>query len=59
MKALIDTVVTFASFDLVRLRERLAAIDDPDMRLAMIVFTLLSDAVRFALITCLFALVLV
>lgn len=58
MKALFDTLVTFASFDLVRLRGRLAEIDDPDMRLAMIVFTLLSDAVRFFLITCLFALVL-
>lgn len=55
MKGLIENVVTVVSFDIVRLRERLAAIDDPDMKLVMIVFTLLSDAVRFALITSIFA----
>ena len=59
MKALIENLVTVFSFDIVRLRERLAQIDDPNLRLAMITFTLLSDSVRFVLITCIFALVII
>jgi hypothetical protein len=59
MKELTDTLITFATFDIVRLRARLAKIDDPDMRAALVIFTLLADGVRFFLITCLFALVLI
>ena len=59
MKGLVDNIATFASFDVVRLRRRLADIDDPDARSAMVVFTLLADGVRFFLITCLFSLVLI
>ncbi|MCZ6862929.1 MAG: hypothetical protein O7I42_22130 [Alphaproteobacteria bacterium] len=59
MKELTDTLITFATFDIVRLRGRLAKIEDPDMRAALVIFTLLADGVRFFLITCLFALVLI
>lgn len=59
MKELIGTLTTVATFDIVRLRGRLAKIDDPDMRAALVIFTLLADGVRFFLITCLFALVLI
>ena len=48
MKGFLDTFATMASFDIVRLRERLTRIEDPDMRSAMVVFTLLADAVRFS-----------
>ncbi len=59
MKEFTDTLITFATFDIVRLRGRLAKIDDPDMRAALVIFTLLADGVRFFLITSLFALVLI
>lgn len=59
MKEFTDTLITFATFDITRLRGRLAKIEDPDMRAALVIFTLLADGVRFFLITCLFALVLI
>jgi len=59
MKEFTDTLITFATFDIVRLRGRLAKIDDPNMRAALVIFTLLADGVRFFLITSLFALVLI
>lgn len=59
MKELIRTLATFATFDIVRLRGRLAKIEDPDMRAALVIFTLLADGVRFFLITTLFAMVLI
>jgi hypothetical protein len=59
MKEFTDTLITFATFDIVRLRGRLAKIEDPDMRAALVIFTLLADGVRFFLITSLFALVLI
>jgi len=45
-------------FDLLRLRERLAGIENEDVRALLIVFSMLADALRFVAVTCLFALFL-
>ncbi|MDH3235962.1 MAG: hypothetical protein OEQ29_20760 [Alphaproteobacteria bacterium] len=45
-------------FDLLRLRERLAGVENEDVRALLIVFSMLADALRFVALTCLFALLL-
>jgi hypothetical protein len=58
MRKAIDIAVHIFSFDLLQLRERLAGIENPDMRALLIVFSMLADALRFVAVTCLFALFL-
>jgi hypothetical protein len=58
MRMVSDIVVHIFSFDLLLLRERLARIEDQDMRALLIVFSMLADALRFVAVTCLFALFL-
>ncbi len=56
MRAVLDNAVTFVSFDIVKLRDRLHKIEDPSDRTNLVVLTLVADATRFFLITCLFTL---
>jgi hypothetical protein len=58
MRKAIDIAVHIFSFDLLLLRERLAGVENQDMRALLIVFSMLADALRFVAVTCLFALVL-
>ncbi len=56
MRAVLDNAVTFVSFDIVKLRDRLHEIEDPGDRTNLVVLTLVADAARFFFITCLFTL---
>jgi len=58
MRRAVDIAVHIFSFDLLLLRERLAGIENQDMRALLIVFSMLADALRFVAVTCLFALFL-
>jgi hypothetical protein len=58
MRKAIDIAVHIFSFDLLLLRERLAGVENQDMRALLIVFSMLADALRFVAVTCLFALFL-
>ena len=58
MRKAIDIAVHIFSFDLLLLRERLAGIENQDVRALLIVFSMLADALRFVAVTCLFALFL-
>jgi hypothetical protein len=58
MRKAIDIAGRIFGFDLLRLRERLAGVENEDMRMLLIVFSMLADALRFVAVTCLFALLL-
>jgi len=54
-----DIAAMIFGFDLLRLRGRLAGMENEDMRALVIVSSLLADATRFVVLTVLFALVLI
>ncbi|HUT50430.1 MAG TPA: hypothetical protein VM325_13905 [Alphaproteobacteria bacterium] len=58
MRKTIDIAGRILGFDLLRLRERLAGMENEDLRALVIVFSMLADALRFVALTALFALVL-
>jgi hypothetical protein len=59
MRKAIDIAGLIFGFDLLRLRGRLAGVENADIRALVIVFSMLADALRFVALTALFALVLV
>lgn len=59
MKKARDIAAMIFGFDLLRLRGRLAGMENEDMRALVIVSSLLADATRFVVLTVLFALVLI
>lgn len=56
MRKAIDIAGQIFGFDLLRLRGRLAGVENEDVRALLIVFSVLADALRFVAVTCLFAL---
>lgn len=58
MSFVIDILASLLSFDIVKLGERLDALEDRKTQILLVLFTMLADTIRFFLVTCIFVLVL-
>ncbi|MEJ2121678.1 MAG: hypothetical protein P8Z76_13425 [Alphaproteobacteria bacterium] len=58
MTLIIDILSSLFSFDIIKLSARLDALEDRKNQILLVLFTLLSDSIRFFLVTCIFFLIL-
>jgi hypothetical protein len=58
MTLIIDILTSLFSFDIIKLGARLDTLEDRKNQILLVLFTLVSDSIRFFLVTCLFFLIL-
>jgi hypothetical protein len=58
MTFIIDILSSLFSFDIIKLAARLDTLEDRKNQILLVLFTLLSDSIRFFLVTCIFFLIL-
>ena len=58
MTLIINILSSLFSFDIIKLSARLDALEDRKNQILLVLFTLLSDSIRFFLVTCIFFLIL-
>jgi len=58
MRALLTDLLALVSFDIVKLPGRLRGIDSEGERATMVMFTMIADSVRFFMVVCAVAVLL-